>query len=54
MKSAELKALCGCLQGMFAFAIWGEKDHTLFVARDCVGTKPLYYVDTGKGLVFRA
>jgi asparagine synthase (glutamine-hydrolysing) len=40
------------LQGMFTFAIWDEKDQSLFVARDRVGIKPLYYVDTGKALVF--
>lgn len=40
------------LQGMFTFAIWDEKDHTLLIARDRVGIKPLYYADTGQALVF--
>ncbi|MGI8641759.1 MAG: asparagine synthase (glutamine-hydrolyzing) [Pyrinomonadaceae bacterium] len=37
------------LRGMFAFAIWNKKDESLFIARDRVGKKPLFYALTEKG-----
>ncbi len=40
------------LRGMFAFAIWDERTKTLFLARDRVGIKPLYYCQTPRSLVF--
>lgn len=40
------------LQGMFAVAIWDSRDRSLFLARDPVGKKPLYYALTRQGLTF--
>ena len=40
------------LIGMFAFVIRDSRDGSLFVARDRMGIKPLYYSHTGKGFVF--
>jgi asparagine synthase (glutamine-hydrolysing) len=39
-------------RGMFAFAIWDARQHRLFVARDPMGIKPLYYVQAGACFLF--
>ena len=40
------------LDGMFAFAIWDSSSHQLFVARDRMGIKPLYYNTTSEAFTF--
>jgi asparagine synthase (glutamine-hydrolysing) len=40
------------LRGMFAFAIWDGPEGRLFLGRDRLGIKPLYYVATPEGFLF--
>jgi asparagine synthase (glutamine-hydrolysing) len=40
------------LRGMFAFAIWDERQNKLFLARDRIGQKPLLYYYDGRHFCF--
>jgi len=47
-----LEATLQRANGMFALAVWNRSEHTLQLARDRIGKKPLYYGWAGKAFVF--
>ncbi|TCO74405.1 asparagine synthase (glutamine-hydrolyzing) [Marinisporobacter balticus] len=40
------------INGIYAFGIWDEKNKNLFLARDPLGVKPLFYVQKNNRLLF--
>jgi asparagine synthase (glutamine-hydrolysing) len=40
------------LNGIFAFGIWDGRSNELFVVRDALGVKPLYYTTSSSGFAF--
>lgn len=40
------------LRGMFGLAVWDSRQRRLFVARDRLGIKPLYFAEAGGALIF--
>jgi len=40
------------LNGIYAFGVWHEKEQKLFLARDRIGVKPLFYKEHEGGLLF--
>jgi asparagine synthase (glutamine-hydrolysing) len=40
------------LRGMYAFALWDDRDKQLWLARDPFGVKPLYWAEAGGHLIF--
>lgn len=49
----EWKEQCvNYLNGIFAFGVWDEQTASLFLCRDRLGVKPLYYTEQQEGLLF--
>lgn len=48
-----LKEQCASyLNGIFAFAVWDESKHEVYLARDRFGIKPFFYTQVGSTLLF--
>jgi asparagine synthase (glutamine-hydrolysing) len=48
----EGREMLAKLNGIFVFAIWDYKNHSLFIARDGLGVKPLYYSENNINFSF--
>ena len=48
----EGESMLARLNGIFAFALWDSRNQSLFIARDALGVKPLYFAETTKGFAF--
>lgn len=46
------KACLDRIVGAFAFAVWNNRENHLFLARDHIGFRPLYYFSTREKLIF--
>lgn len=40
------------INGIYAFGVWEDEDRRLFLARDPLGVKPLFYTNTGSSVIF--
>jgi asparagine synthase (glutamine-hydrolysing) len=40
------------LNGIYAFAIWDSQKEQLFIGRDRLGVKPLFFTEINKGIIF--
>lgn len=50
--AADGAACLARLNGIFAFAIWDRERRELFLARDALGVKPLYFTEDARGFAF--
>ena len=48
----EDEKMLSSLNGIFSFTIWDSSKRKMFLARDALGVKPLYYAFTDEGFIF--